>query len=320
MKFLFYFILLFNFLNAGIFSIDITPVHKDSANKDYVFNKIKILDQKQFVFKNINGVKFSEISDLAYLPKNKKLFMISDEGKLFTFKAEFADKIKLLKAQSATKLLKKNGKKFKGWRKDSEGLALDNKGRLLISFEGNAKIAWFHKNSAKYGQMIKKYKIPKELRNPDNYRSKNKSLEALAWHPKYGILTVAEWPLKKYKKKRQVIYALSGKKWYFKAEPESKSAVSAIEVMDDGNLLVLERSFSGYLNPFIVTLKKVYLNKCKKGMCKSEVLLKMNSHKGWSVDNFEGLARVAKNRFVMISDDNDVFFQKTLFIYFEVNR
>jgi len=119
---------------------------------------------------------------------------------------------------------------------------------------------------------------------------------------------------------RQVIYALSGKKWYFKAEPEAKSAVSAIEVMDDGNLLVLERSFSGYLNPFIVTLKKVYLNRCKNGMCKSEVLLKMNSHKGWSVDNFEGLARVAKNRYVMISDDTDVFFQKTLFIYFEVNR
>jgi len=59
MKFLFYFIL-FNFLNAGIFSIDITPIHKDSSTHLYVFNKIKILDQKQFVFKSINGVKFSE--------------------------------------------------------------------------------------------------------------------------------------------------------------------------------------------------------------------------------------------------------------------
>jgi len=154
MKFLFYFIL-FNFLNAGIFSIDITPLHKDSSTKDYVFNKIKILDQKQFVFKSINGVKFSEISDLAYLAKNKKLFMVSDEGKLFTFKAEFTDKIKLLEPELAVKLKKKNGKKFKSWRKDSEGLTLDDKGRLLISFEGKAKIAWFHKNSVKYGQMIK---------------------------------------------------------------------------------------------------------------------------------------------------------------------
>ena len=119
-------------------------------------------------------------------------------------------------------------------------------------------------------------------------------------------------------KKKQTIYALSGKTWHFKAEPEPKSAISAIEVMDDGNVLVLERSFTGYLNPFVVTLKKVYLDKCKKKMCKTEVLLKMDSHKSWGVDNFEGLARVGKNRYVMISDDNDNFFQKTLLIYFEV--
>ena len=279
---------------------------------------IKILDQRQMVFKDINGVKFSEISDLAYYSKNKKLFMISDEGKLFIFKAEFADKIELLEPKDAVKLRNKNAKEFKKWRKDSEGLTLDGSGRLLISFEGRAKIAWFHKNSSRYGQMIKKYRLPNELQNPKKYRSRNKSLEALAWHPKYGILTVAEWPLKKYDKKRQAVYALNGKKWYFKAEPENRSAISAIEVMDDGNLLVLERSFTGYLNPFVVTLKKVYLNNCKNGICKTEVLLKMNSHKGWDVDNFEGLARVGKNRYVMVSDDNDNFFQKTLLIYFEV--
>jgi len=63
---------------------------------------IKILDQKQLVFQNINNVKFSEISDLAYYPKNQKLFMISDEGKLFIFKAKFADKIEF----SERKMLK----------------------------------------------------------------------------------------------------------------------------------------------------------------------------------------------------------------------
>jgi len=47
-------------------------------------------------------------------------------------------------------------------------------------------------------------------------------------------------------------------------------------------------------------------------------LAKMNSHKGWDVDNFEGLSRVGKNRYVMISDVNDNFYQKTLLIYFEV--
>jgi len=300
-------------LNAGYFSVNIAPDPGIST-----FGKVTLLDQKQLMYANINKVKFSEISDLAYDKHTQLLYMISDEGRLFSFKAHFSDKIDTLEPVDAVKLRKKNARKFKKWRRDSEGMTLDGKGRLLISFEGKAKIAWFHKNSRKQGQMIRKYSLPRELRSGRNYRSKNKSLEALAWHPYFGILTAPEWPLKKYNKKRHTVYSLAGKTWHFNAEPEAKSAISAIEVMDDGNLLVLERSFTGYLNPFVVTLKKVFLKQCKKGLCRSEVLLKMDSHKGWAVDNFEGLTRVGKNRYLMVSDDNDNFFQKTLLIYFEV--
>jgi len=272
---------------------------------------IKILDQKQFSFQHIKGIKFSEISDIAYHPKSKKLYMVSDEGKLFTFKVSFSTKIDSLTPLDAVKLTKKSGKK---WQRDSEGMTLDKKGRLFISFEGKAKVGHFNSK----GQMVKKYRLPKQLRDPKNYRSRNKSLEALTWHYKYGLLTATEWPLEEDNKKRQTIYALSGKKWHFKAEPEAKSSVVAMEVMDDGNLLVLERSYTGMLSPFVVTLKKVYLKKCKRGWCQTKVLAKMNSHKGWDVDNFEGLAKVGRHRYVMISDDNDNFFQKTLLIYFEV--
>jgi hypothetical protein len=320
MRTVFLFLCAFVTLNAGVHITNIAP-----SSQTQTFGKIKILDQKQLIYDRIGGLKFSEISDLAYYEKKKKLFMISDEGRLFTFKAAFSDKIDLLEPVDAVKLKKKKGKKFKKWRKDSEGLTLDGQGHLLISFEGRAKIAWFHKNSDKKGQMIRKYTIPAELRNNKHFRSRNKSLEALAWHPQYGILTASEWPLKKYDKKQQTIYALAGKRWYFKAEPEAKSAVSAMEVMDDGNILVLERSFISFLDPFVVTLKKVYLNGCKKKtnkkeMCRTEVLLKMNTHKGWSVDNFEGLTHVGENRYLMVSDDNDNFFQRTLLIYFEVKH
>ncbi|KYJ87143.1 esterase-like activity of phytase family protein [Sulfurovum riftiae] len=310
--------LLFFFLSllqAGVFSANIIP---EGLNKEKL--GIRILDQKELSYMEVGGIKFSEISDLAYYRKTHSLFMVSDEGKLFEFKAVFTDRIAKLVPLRAGKLLKKNGKKFKKWRRDSEGMTLDGKGRLLISFEEKAKIGWFHKNSDKYGRLIRKYTLPKKLRKIKNYRSKNKSLESLAWHKRYGILTVAEWPLKRDNKKLQTIYALSGKEWHFRAEPEGNSAVSAIEVMDDGNILVLERSFTGYMNPFIVTLKKVYIDRCKKGLCPVNILAKMNSHEGWDVDNFEGLARVGKDRYVVVSDDNDNFFQKTLLIYFEVKE
>jgi len=315
MKILFAVLMLGQVLLAGVFSANIVPQNMDTNKLG-----IRILDQKELSFLDVDGVKFSEISDLAYYKKTNSLYMVSDEGKLFEFKAIFSDRVEVLKPVRAADLRKKNGKKFKKWRRDSEGMTLDGKGRLLISFEEKPKIGWFHKNSKKYGRLIKKYKLPKKLRSMKRFRSKNKGMEALAWHPKYGILTALEYPPKGVDKKRQSIYSLHGKEWHFRAEPEINSAVSAIEVMDDGNILVLERSFTGYMNPFVVTLKKVYINRCRRGMCPVKVLAKMNSHKGWGVDNFEGLAKVGRHRYVMISDDNDNFFQKTLLIYFEVKE
>jgi hypothetical protein len=310
--------LLFLLVWASLLFADMVSVNIAPSLIDHCFMKIKILDQKQLSFKHINSVKFSELSDLAYDQKTKTLYMVGDKGSLFAFDSKFTKKIEKLMPLRATKLKTKKGKRLKKWKRDSEGLVLDKKGRLYISFEGDHKVGWFHKNSAEFGAMIKKYKIPKELRETKNYRSRNKSLEALAWHAKYGLLTATEFPLKRYDKKRHVIYALKGKKWYFKAEAEENSAIVAMEVMDDGNLLIMERSYAGILSPFVITLKKVYLDRSKNGWCQTKVLAKMNSHQGWSVDNFEGLAKVGKHRYVMISDDNENFFQKTLLIYFEV--
>jgi len=313
MRLLFSLFLLTLFLEAGSYAVDITPPLQNNT-----FMGIKILDQKALSFDKIQGIDFKELSDLTYHAKTETLYMVSDKGALFAFNAHFSDTIDLLVPFSSSMLKNKQGKLLRSWQRDGEGLTLDGKNRLLISFEGNAKIGWFHKNSKKYGSLIRKYPLPKKLRNTKNYRSKNKSLEALAWHRKYGILTATEWPLKKDHKKRQTIYALSGKRWHFKAEPENKSAVVAMEVMDDGNVLVLERSYTSLTKPFIITLKKVYLQNNQHKMCKTKVLAKMNSHRGWNIDNFEGLAKVGKNRYVMISDDNNNFFQKTLLIYFEV--
>ncbi len=307
--------LLFGFLSilsAGVLPVDILPKHLPSSMG------IRILDQKELSFTQIKDVKFSELSDVTYDNKTDILYFVGDKGTLFSFRAKFSSKINLLKPLNGKKLRTKKGKKLKKWKRDAEGLTLDNKRRLLISFEGDAKIGWFHKNSKQTGNLIKKYKLPKQLRKTKNYRSKNKSLESLAWHPRYGILTAAEWPLKKYNKKRQTIYSLRGKKWHFKAEAENRTAVVAMEVMDDGNMLILERSYTGILEPFVITLKKVMIKNCKSNMCPTKVLVKMNSHKGWDIDNFEGLARVGKNRYVMVSDNGDNFFQKTLLIYFEV--
>lgn len=190
---------MFVFLHAGVKSVNIVP----SLSKQSL-STVKILDQKHLSFDKIQNVKFAEISDLTYDAQEKSLYMVSDKGLLYTFNAEFSNTIDMLVPLSATKLRTKKGKRLKKWKRDSEGLALDNKGRLLISFEGDAKVGWFHKNSTEYGNLIRKYKIPKALKKVRYYRSKNKSLESLAWHFEYGVLTASEWPLKKDHKKSKL--------------------------------------------------------------------------------------------------------------------
>jgi len=298
---------------AEVCDIKITP---DSHMNHFM--DIEILDQKQLLYSEINGIKFSELSDLSYDASSNILYIVGDKGTLFTFKASFVEKIESFTVLDAVNLKNKKGKQLRKWKRDSEGLALDDKGRLYISFEGEAKIASFYREGMHFGSMSKEYTLPTKLRSIDNYRSKNKALESLTWHPQYGILTATEWPLKKDDKKKQTIYALDGQKWHFEAEPEGRSGVCAMEVMDDGNLLIIERSYTGLTNPLVITLKKIYINNCEGKMCQTQILAKLNSAKGWVLDNFEGLARVGKNRYVMISDDNDNFFQQTLLVYFEV--
>ncbi len=281
--------------------------------------EVRILQRQVLPWKTIEGLKFSEISDAAYDKRHKILYMISDEGKLFAFRAQVTKQTLDLTPLSAAKIRKKSGKSFKKWAMDSEGLTIDAKGRLYVSFEGKAKICRIGGVGEKMGRCLKTYRLPKILRKTKRYRSKNKSLEALTWHPRHGLLTVAEWPLKKDDKKRQTIYALDGKRWHFRAEPETRSGVTAIETEPNGDVLVIERSFVDFFSPFVVTLKRIRLSECKVGsICRSEVLLKMNTHQGWDIDNFEGLARVDKERYVMVSDNNDNFYQQTLLFYIEV--
>ncbi|WP_292658418.1 esterase-like activity of phytase family protein [Nitratifractor sp.] len=307
---LFLLFLLFSVLRAEVYSVDIRP----SGWKGDRVGALQILDQKELVFDQIGGRHFAEISDLAFLKKRRWLFMISDEGKLFRFQARFGEKIRELSPLDAATLRKKSGKKLKKWRRDSEGLTLDGKGRLYVSFEEKPRIAQVGYD----GRIVRYLRLPKAIDSMGKFRSKNKGLEALAWHPKYGLVTAAEYPVKAHSKKIQTLYALRGRQWSFLRGKEPKSAVTALGVLDNGNFLVLERSITGVLDPVVITLREVKIDHCRQGLCPTKILARLDSSKGWTVDNFEGLAKVGPNRFVTVSDDNDNFYQKTLLIYFQV--
>jgi hypothetical protein len=298
-------------LSAETYRIDLRP----EGMREKRVGSVRILDQRELLYGEIGGKRFAEISDLAYLPAKRWLFMISDEGKLFRFRARFADRIRDLEPLDGEKIRKRSGKKLKKWQRDTEGLAMDGKGRLYVSFEGKPRVARLSYD----GRILRYLPLPGPIGSEKNLWRRNKGLEALVWHPRFGLVTAPEYPLRGVSREVQTLYALSGRRWSYRRGGEPNSAITALEVLENGNFLVLERAYSGPLSPMTVTLREVRIDRCGTGrLCPTRILLRMESSKGWNVENFEGLARVGPNRFVMISDDNDNFFQKTVLIYFEV--
>lgn len=302
-KILFLLLLIVYSLNAQLYIYDIKP----KSLKTNKYMNIKILDSLVLKFDDTDGIEFSEISALAY--KKNRLYALSDRGYLYhlkiNIKKNIIGRVRLI---NAFHLKQKNSKKLKKKHRDAEGMVLVDD-TLYISFERKPRVDVFSLN----GKKIKKLKIPKELKNIHSYQTKNKALEAITYNEKYGIITAPELPLRYEDEYLHVLYA-KDEKYAFIAS----SALSAIEFIDDDRLLTLERSFNKITGRIVVTLKEVNLKKIDKGICSTRLLAEMSSSDGWRVDNFEGLTKVGKNKFLMISDDNANDSQKTVLVLFEV--
>jgi len=290
-------------LHAKLINYDIKPKYLKS-NK---FMNIKVLDSMELRFDDYKGIEVNELSALSY--KKGKLYALSNRGYLYKFNIKLKkNKVSRLTLKKAFELKKKNGKRLKKKHRDAEGMVLvDNE--LYISFERKPRIDVFNLN----GKKLRKYQIPKQLKYIRNYQSKNKALESIAYSKKYGILTAPELPLIGSDEGLHVVYAKDKKFKFF-----ASSSLTAMEFIDEDRLLTLERSFNQLTRQRVIVLKVVDLSKIKDGVCKTKVLAMLNSSKGWRLDNFEGLTKVGKNKFLMVSDDNRGFFQKTLLVLFKI--
>lgn len=304
MKYFLFILLFFLPLYAQITAYTITPKNSLHVTQQ----SIKILDVKILYFKIKDNIPFHEISDLVY--ENGLVYFVSDQGYLYKFSINIThNKIKSLHYLDAYVLKNKKGQRLKKKKRDAEGLALC-KNNLLISFERKQRVCLYSKK----GEKIKKIKLHHALLKKENYVSKNKGLEAVTCNEEYGVITAPELPLISTNTKYHALYATKSI-FKFKAE----GSIVSLEFFDKDTLLVLLREFHYLTRRRVTTLMKVSLNICNdKRVCKSKVLAKLDSADGWKLDNFEGITRIDKNRYLMVSDDNENIFQKTLFVLFEI--
>ncbi len=286
---------------------------------------IRFLGMLELPNPSIDGIRLSQLSGLAWDEDEGILYAISDKGFLFhlrpVIEKDVLTGLKLLKAVPLGALVNKSTKIRQERILDSEGLDIlhGRNGRkgdaeLIISVERTPRIVRFRPD----GKPISEYLLPAPFRNARNYRNSNKMLESVCVDSKLGILSMPEVPLKNERAGYTRIFNIEGKTWFYPLAEGNR--ITALECLGKNKVMVLESNFTGTFGRLLVMLRTATLptDPSATEPVPVENLMTLDTTAGHHIDNFEGLTRHRGNRFFVISDDNDLFIQRTLLMYFEV--
>lgn len=305
-------------VQSNVYEYPLAP--KEGQNKHM---NINLLGSLGLTSSRFNNLPITEISGIAWDKDENIMYAVSDEGLLYHFKLTTKNnRLTNLKVTYASRLKNKNDEHLRGKYSDSEGLSLINgdngkKGdsELIISFENKPRIARYTPR----GKFLGKINLPRKLTKRKYFRHKNKGLESVTYHPVYGTLTAAEFPLKNDSIKNQTIYSSSRKKWHFPASKTKGSAITGLETLPNGDILILERAYTSPFVPIEINLSQLQLSKCNdKSECQKQKIASFSGADGWYLDNFEGLSHFNENQYLMVSDDNNNPLQNTVLVLFEI--
>ncbi len=266
---------------------------------------------------DITGIKVGEVSGLAWDADEQLLYAVSDQGKVYHFRIQHDGKaIVSMKGVSAALLVDPvtgEGRPESGKRFNAEGLAVryGSNGKrgdseLVVALEENPpQIARFSPSGSLLGRLA----VPPPANDRANYRKKNRGLESVAMHPAYGVITAPEAPLQGRPEELHTVYA-NGHAWSF-ARFTQDSRLKGIEVLPDGNLLVLERSRPGpSKDARVASLHRVEITRCDaQAACKATLLAALPA----GPENFEGLTLLDAHHALIASDNGGVTARGTTF-------
>lgn len=269
---------------------------------------------------SINGLRISELSDLAWDKDENLLHALSDNGYLLGFRPVFKnEQLHDLLLINGFALHDDQGKKLRWKNSDSEGLTLINSDnhipgdtQYIVSFERQPRVIQYNRE----GFIEKQIEIPEKLGNIVNYRSENKSLESVVIHEQHGLMIGTEYSLKGDDKAQLGFYTLDGKFRSFPAHfPDG--ALTGLAITEDNSLLAIERTLGGVFAGFKIALHHLQL---ENDHLEDKVIAIFLPSEGHFNDNFEGIVKYKKDFYFMISDNNNHPLKRTILIYFKYTQ
>lgn len=266
----------------------------------------------------VDGTAFSEISGLAWDAGKQWLYAVSDKGNLFRLRLRIeGGELRAVVPVAAVMMRSSAGPLGQASGFDAEGLALrpgtegpdkhSIRTELLVATEGTPRVL----RVAPSGEVLGELALPNELADAGRYADRNAMLESVAIHPVHGVLVTPERPLRgEIRPAGHRIQAVDHH-WNIQALDPEESNLKAMEVLDDGQLLVLERSGRG--KRLVNALRSARLEACSgPSSCPMQTLLYMD-HAGGS-DNFEGMAYLGNGQVLLASDNRGKKSTATVFL------
>ena len=281
---------------------------------------LEVLDSMAIPVEGANGTRIEEFSGLSWDEDERLLYAVSDGGGLHHFQVRLdGDSIAGIVPVFSTPLAMAaeggSGKPIS----NAEGITTmnDDNGEpsdseILIAFEDGPAVGRF----TPQGEWIANLALPGPLGDKERYSKKNSRIEAVAFDREHGMLTAPERPLEGEPDEFHTIYAADGTTWSFEAfQPDSR--LKAIQNLPDGNLLILERTRVDKGAESTARLRYLDFGGCSaQGACR---LIDLSAAPDpMLVDNFEGLARLSEDLFLIVTDKTTKDAEPTTFVLFRV--
>jgi len=249
-----------------------------------------------------DGHRLTEVSGLAWDTAAQQLYAVSDRGLLYRLALTRSSEQPLaLQLLSAHPLKAPDGR-----RVDAEGLSLlaasespSGQTELLVASEGPARVLRFNTDGALLGE----WALPTALAASRALRRGNSQLEAVAMHPRLGLLVAAEAPSAGGGRAAHEVHSAT-RSWTFAAGSGRQVRLKAMDVLPDSRLLVLERAQAG--GGLVNRLLEVDLSACG-GTAPCGVTERVVLEGEVDAANHEGMAWLGEDggqtQVLLVSDD-----------------